>query len=140
MSRVCYTLSEAKVFRPLQQALLVLIECVPSFKLYLGLKKLISLKERKPCQVSMGEKFSLSLLSCAMWSLPNMTQQSGSNNENKYIHLTQIVCNLCSSKSTNHLKNCLLNSSVQRFFFKALKLPPPPKFLTLVYHSVFFSL
>ena len=87
------------------------------FKLYLGLKKLISLQERKPCQVSMEERFSPRLLSCAMWSFPNITQQSGSNNENKYVkHLTQVVCNLCSSKSTNHLKNSLLNSSGYRLF------------------------
>lgn len=78
---------------------------VASFKLcYPGLKKLISLKERKPCWVSMEKRFSPSLL-CVMWSFPHKMQQSSSDNENKYLkHLTQVVCDLCSWTSIYHLK------------------------------------
>lgn len=67
-----------------------------------------------------GEIFTKTIIMCHV-VFPNITQRSGSNNENKYVkHLTQVVYNLCSSESTNHLKNRLLNSSGYRLF-KALK-------------------
>lgn len=97
---------------------------VPSFILrYLGLKKLISLKERRLCPVSMERRFSPSLLlSCTMRSFPNVMHQSSSNNANKYLNILHKLYVICAFVWAHILKNLVLDSFGKDIFKKCLKI------------------